>query len=749
MEEQYTSQEMDSFATQVFPSTSNKGKRKPNPQGKSSKQPAAKQQRVSTPGKNSEAVILPNIKGIMEEVTARLQDQNELSAFLKKKITELDKDKRVQIGVFGETGAGKSSLINAIIDEENLLPSSDECTSACTSVIIKVEASVDDKYQALIEFLKTEEWNDELWYLLQSAGDKNNEETADDDDDDDDDDDSNDYIENKLSALYGEEWKKNSSKDLTEKKCFSDIHELLKSGTKTFTCKTAMDLSGKLTPYTMNSPLPSQSKKGKRYYWPIVKCVTVKVPNKDLLQHVTLVDLPGSGDCNKSRDEMWKRIVGDCCVVWIVTEIKRAASQETAWKILSRVSRFIGNGGECQRICFICSKSDVTGISHGRLPGEVHKLIVKRNTQAKEQVKQKIKNKKKPFSDNCFEVFTVSSREFLEKEHLDPEETEIPKLQKLLKELNNLHSETKNYVSGAFTILSLIQDAKHKKAGDKNENVCAELKNTLGCKYEQIKKEIEEVYKTFEKCLSKGVENSKKEDEKKLTKLLDKEDGRGFHRTLKSVVLGGGVHKTRKEINFNVELASCLTNSIDEKFSKIFPCASWSDTIRINPAVTYKPFNGSISAFSLGTDLLTTECKDLKLQLDFLKMEEEKIKEKLNETIRIEKKMIYNSLLETIETKMKECYEEAAKCGGNGQLHNMKTIIKSHVRSNKEMYEEAKNAMLEKVDALKSTILEELEKAMTESIEFSLRTDNNSLPDVSEELEKVTKHHDELLSSQH
>ncbi|XP_014187092.2 uncharacterized protein LOC102309324 [Haplochromis burtoni] len=130
-------------------------------------------------------------------------------------------------------------------------------------------------------------------------------------------------------------------------------------------------------------------------------------------------------------------------------------------------------------------------------------------------------------------------------------------------------------------------------------------------------------------------------------------------------------------------------------------------------------------------------------------MEEEKIKEKLNETIRIEKKMIYNSLLETIETKMKECYEEAAKCGGNGQLHNMKTIIKSHVRSNKEMYEEAKNAMLEKVDALKRTILEDLEKAMTESIEFSLRTDNNSLPDVSEELERVTKHHDELLSSQH
>ena len=44
-------------------------------------------------------------------------------------------------------------------------------------------------------------------------------------------------------------------------------------------------------------------------YWPLVKYVTVKVPKKDLLQHVTLVDLPGTGDRNKSRDEMWKEVI--------------------------------------------------------------------------------------------------------------------------------------------------------------------------------------------------------------------------------------------------------------------------------------------------------------------------------------------------------------------------------------------------------------------------------------------------------
>lgn len=44
---------------------------------------------------------------------------------------------------------------------------------------------------------------------------------------------------------------------------------------------------------------------------------------------------------------------------------------------------------------------------------------------------------------------------------------------------------------------------------------------------------------------------------------------------------------------------------------------------------------------------------------------------------------------------------EAAKCGGEGSLIKMRNIIKSHVQSNKGMYEEAKNAMLEKLDALK------------------------------------------------
>lgn len=64
-------------------------------------------------------------------------------------------DKRELVGVFGKTGAGKSSLINAVTEQKKLLPSGS--ITACTSVMIKVEANMQNsKYEAHIEFITKE-----------------------------------------------------------------------------------------------------------------------------------------------------------------------------------------------------------------------------------------------------------------------------------------------------------------------------------------------------------------------------------------------------------------------------------------------------------------------------------------------------------------------------------------------------------------------------------------------------------------
>ncbi|XP_076739289.1 nuclear GTPase SLIP-GC-like isoform X1 [Maylandia zebra] len=715
---------------QVLPSTSDTGKRKSDLQSDTIRlQSPAKRQRLSMPG-SEESIILSDVKSIMTFVHERLNDQDKLSDFLKKKISDLETDKRELVGVIGKTGAGKSSLINAIIKEKNLLPSGS--INACTSVMIKVEANTrSTKYEAEIEFITKEEWKDELWSFHQFLD--NNE-----DQDKEGDDDYRDAVE-KLSALYGEEWKEKSSENLMENKYFKEIPEFLQSRRKILRCESANELSAQFVKYTRSDSKQGEGNEGKKWFWPLVKCVTVRVPNKSLLQHVTLVDFPGNGDCNKSRDQMWKGIVGDCSTVWIVTDINRATSEKEAWEILDSVSSLIGNGGECQQIHFICTKSDLLDDSDDLSRAHIHDRIVMRNQQAKDGVRKEFNKRSKinkHFTDGSFKVFTVSSKEFLKGKHLSPEETEIPKLQGFLQELNDCHSEIVNYVSGAYGILALIQGANSGGVDDKKGEVCSELERNMILQLANINKEMEETITAFEKCLNDGVEKSKRSYGEKLKNFLNRgKKGGAFPRVLKCVVENGGVHKPKNGtlINLNMMLASCLTDSIDEEFRKTFPNDSECGA-----------FNGVIKTFSLNTDSLIEKYKNTELQLRFLKTEEEKIKAKLNRMIREQKNKVYSSLTETIVNIMEEGYKKAAEFRGEDTLYNMRETIKNHVHSKKDMFEQAKNTMLEKLRSLRRDILEILETTMKESFECSFKTDGSSLPDVSTELDMVKKRYDEL-----
>ncbi|XP_059204614.1 nuclear GTPase SLIP-GC-like [Centropristis striata] len=725
---------VDYFA-QVSASTSgrsDKGKRKLDLQDQSSKLPPTRKSRRETKlGSYLEKSILSDVKNTMEHVYQKLPDnKNKLNNFLKKRIRDLKKDKRELVGVFGKTGAGKSSLINAIIGEKNLLPSGS--VSACTTVMIKVEANKQDEYEAEIEFITKEEWMEEVWNFLKDKSNQENDE---------------DYRDNdkKLSAVYGEEWKNKSHGTLMEDKYFKEIPEFLRSQSKILTCESAEELSVKLVKYTRSDPEDGEGKVVKRWYWPLVKCVTVRVPDNDFLQHVTLADLPGNGDYNKSRDEMWKGVVGSCSTVWVVTELNRAAAEKEAWEILESAGSLMGNGGECQRIHFICTKSDNIEDCDDQSAARVRDLIFKRNEHAKRKVKEEfnLNQIKKHFSDKCLEVFTVSAKEFLKKKHLDANDTEIPKLQEVLQDLNDCHSETLNYVSGARGILSLIQGASCRQEADKTA-VYTELEGNMEHELNKVRKSMEETRNSFDSCLIEGVKNSKSSWERTLKSVLHPPKGKdnGFHRTLKCVVQKGGIHKPRrnKEINLNMTLASCLTDSIDEEFKKTFPNEGKSG-----------PFNGVINEFSLGTKRMMREgqkYKDVELQLTFLSTEEENIKTELNKIIRERKKIIYSSLMTTIEEAMKKCYREAEAFTGPGSLDKMRETIEAHVQTSRNiMFEKAKNEMLNQLVDLMNEILEKLKETMQESIELSLKTDGDSIPDVQADLEMVKKHYIELMGS--
>ncbi|XP_064410326.1 nuclear GTPase SLIP-GC-like [Latimeria chalumnae] len=72
---------------------------------------------------------------------------------------------QTSIAVVGDTGAGKSSLLNALVEEEEVLPTSS--MKACTSVVVQVsQNSENEHYEADVEFFTEEEWDKELTTLI-------------------------------------------------------------------------------------------------------------------------------------------------------------------------------------------------------------------------------------------------------------------------------------------------------------------------------------------------------------------------------------------------------------------------------------------------------------------------------------------------------------------------------------------------------------------------------------------------------
>lgn len=442
---------------------------------------------------------------------------------------------------------------------------------------------------------------------------------------------------------------------------------------------------------------------------------------------------------------MWKKVVGSCSLVWIVSEMNRAAADRDAWDILTSTCGLMGNGGECQNIYFICTKSDC--VVEDDSARNISHHILSNNSKAKELVRKefnKLTRVKKQFNDDCFEVFTVSSNEFLKSKpkYLQRNETEIPKLQERLRSLNDQHDLTLNYVSGAYGILSLIQGAKQTNEPDQTAAMCENLKGITKSELQKVKKSMEDVHGVFKKCLHAGVEQSKKSCEEALKKSLNprgkggrRRSGRGFHRQLRCALQNKGVHRTKKkEINLNNVISNYLTDSIDEEFRKSFPNDAKSG-----------PFYGKILAFSLDTTKLVQQYQHFDLLLTFLKTEVENIKTRLCKDIRDRKKSIYSSLTETVTETMEECYINAKDIRGSGSLESMKRAVEMHLSDVKDtMFDSAKDVVLFKLKELVEHVQRKLGNNLWESIELSLESNDRSIPDFGKEFDLVKKYYDDL-----
>ncbi|XP_066509303.1 nuclear GTPase SLIP-GC-like [Hoplias malabaricus] len=583
--------------------------------------------------------VIRNARRIMADVKYKLSKfesnpPNELIQYVRGKISKLGSGirRKTTVGVFGRTGAGKSSMLNAILGQKDLLPSGTIC--ACTSVIIQVEANVtDSSYIAEIEFISKKDWDDELKTL-------NNVLSGDTDEKDDA---MFDPANDKITALYGEDGVFKPIEELMKDTNFSEIPEFLRSEIKKITCDKASDLANEIGCFIEHN---DQSPGG--CYWPIVKSVTIKVPNcKDFLEHVVLVDLPGTGDCNKIRDQMWKMKLRDCSTVWIVSEINRAASDKEAWELVCSSITDMAPGGECRSISFICTKTDDINpqnyMRSSKLKDEDFQIapedsqqvnkrktacILHRNEKAKERVKKifcqqdKIKRYFK-CDEGFFSVYTVSSEEFTkENPILKPEETELTELKDLLKIYNNSHTNdvASDYISEALGILSLIQGFNEINAEMRavKSRLCNDLDKNLENAVGHLQEYCCQICSSLEECLSKGAresENNCTENAKELITPRNKPGG-GFHKTLTALCKNNGYFRSKNgEMDLNKHLAKHMLEHIDKTFSEFFP---------VQEPISEKSLQAHFDKFTIITEDVKTKYENspvLNHMLEFLKME--------------------------------------------------------------------------------------------------------------------------------
>ena len=96
--------------------------------------------------------IIDKLEKTFEELPP--DEANELKSELQS-IAREEHDLKFEIALAGNTGAGKSSLLNALLDKRDFLPTSDR--AGCTSVVIKLQKNERMNFEVDIEFMSKEE----------------------------------------------------------------------------------------------------------------------------------------------------------------------------------------------------------------------------------------------------------------------------------------------------------------------------------------------------------------------------------------------------------------------------------------------------------------------------------------------------------------------------------------------------------------------------------------------------------------
>ncbi|THZ84664.1 hypothetical protein D6C84_03900 [Aureobasidium pullulans] len=368
---------------------------------------------------------------------------------------------RTVVGVVGNTGAGKSSVINAILDEERLVPTN--CMRACTAVVTEMSWNPSEeessKYRAEIEFIKPDEWQKELRVLFNEIFDgggnisrevSNPESQAG-------------IAYAKIRAVY---WRLTNddlaassveklmadccvrgvlgtTKYLKERYCdtfYKGLQHYVDSREKAGVKNETDDEDDS---QSAGDKKKKKTRKREQEFWPLIKVVRLYVKADALSTGAVLVDLPGVADSNAARAAVAEKYMKQCTGLWIVSPINRAVDDKAAKNLLgSTFRRQLKYDGTYSAVTFICSKTDDISNTEATdsldLGDEIDRLedqltaIDRRRREADKEAK-KLRDRKGSLSETMDTYDDEVDRWEALKEKLDDGETVYPPAPKTLK----------------------------------------------------------------------------------------------------------------------------------------------------------------------------------------------------------------------------------------------------------------------------------------------------------------------------
>ena len=315
----------------------------------------------------------------------------------------LQSEPKLILGVLGNTGVGKSSLLNALLDEASVLPTSGSRGCTATVVELRYNAGLNganendtkvDVYKGEIEFITCGEWLAELKILVdecsnqigqvyarepdpQSGG-----EAA--------------AAWSKIDQVYGRGTMSRYKGDPSERVLIrlsndfrvkqlltpndgtSHLHNVIPvqegevmSGSSSATAllgnfeemstrmkrlkkRWAMAFRSKINSYVYRKGNGSEPQT-----WPLIRKVVLYGPWSCLSSGACLVDLPGVRDANAARAKVSQDYLQNCNKIWIVAPIKRAVDDGTAKELMGeQFKRRLLMDGNYGNVCFICTQTD-------------------------------------------------------------------------------------------------------------------------------------------------------------------------------------------------------------------------------------------------------------------------------------------------------------------------------------------------------------------------------------------------------